>query len=753
MSEGLYSIIGKSLPRVDGVSKATGEARYTGDMTLPRMLYGKILRSPYPHARILDIDTRKASLLPGVKAVITGNDTLGIKYGLFPDECAIAMDKVRYIGEGMAAVAAVDEEIAAEALELIKVEYEELPAIFDVEEAMKPGAPQVHDGSPNISAKRAFEFGDVEKGFRESDYVREDTFRTQAQSHCALETHAALASYETNGKLTLWASAQGPYYHSLDLAKLLGMPLGNVRVINPYVGGGFGGKRELFDLHFCAALLSKKTGRPVKIVYTREEQFMAGHYRHPFIVKIKTGIKKDGTLMAKDCATILDGGAYNSKGPAITGAAGSQVGSLYRVPNVRYTGYHVYTNKPVSGAFRGFGVLQVRFANDVQMNMIARELGMDPVEIRLKNAIGPGEVAPNGWKITSCGFSECIQKAAAEAGWDQERSKLARKTGIGMGCGNYVCGSSLYGPDSSGAMIKLHEDGTVTVFTAVTDIGQGASTTMAQIAAEELGVALEDIRITVPDTEATPTDLGSYASRVTFVAGNAVKVAAGDAKRQLLDIAAEKLEARAEDLVAGDRRVYVRGSPDRGMAFSEVVKLALVKKGVHILGRGSYFAKTEERDIKTGRGNTSPTYSFGAHVARVELDQETGQVALLEEVAAHDCGLAINPMALEGQLEGSTVCGMGMTIMEDRIMEGGQVLNPSFEGYRMPTALETPRIGCIIVETIDPDGPFGAKGLSEGAQVPVAPAIANALCEATGTWFQELPITPEKVLRALNPGR
>ncbi|MDP2728123.1 MAG: xanthine dehydrogenase family protein molybdopterin-binding subunit [Dehalococcoidia bacterium] len=746
------SVIGKRLPRIDGPAKAAGEALYTVDLAPPRMLWGKILRSPHPHARIVGIDTKKAERLPGVKAVVTGKDTLGVKYGLFPDEQGLTTDRVRFVGEGVAALAAVSEDAAEEALDLIRVEYEELPAVFDAEEAMKPGAPRVHDDvRDNVSVSPIFHWGDVEEGFKKSDYVREDTFRTQAQNHCTLEPHAALAVYDSSGKLTLWASTQGPYHLSLDLARTLGMPLGNVRVIKPHVGGGFGGKREMLDLHFCAALLSMKTGRPVKIVYTREEQFVAGRYRHPLLVTIKTGVKRDGTLLAKECVAIADGGAYNSRGPAIIAAAGSQIGSLYRVPNAKYNGYHVYTNKPVCGAFRGYGTLQVRFADDCQLDMIAEELSIDPVEIRLKNAIRPGEIAPCGWKITSCGFSECIREAASAAGWAQREVRSPGREGMGIGCNNYVSGSFQFGqPDSSGAQVKHHEDGTVTLFSGASDIGQGSDTTLAQIAAEELGVALEDIRISVSDTETTPTDLGSFASRVTFIAGNAVRAAAADAKTQLLQIAAGTLEAKPEDLVARDRRIYVRGSPDKAIAFSEAVATGLKRRGVHILGRGYYASGAEELDYSRALGNISPAYSFGAHVARVQVDLETGHVTVGRETAAHDCGVAINPMALEGQIEGSIVCGLGMTLMEDRLMAGGQVLNPSFESYKVPTALEAPEIASIMVETNDPEGPFGAKGVSEGAQVPVAPSVVNAVYEVTGRRLRELPITPERLLDALN---
>ena len=750
-----YSVIGKSLPRVDSVPKVTGEAKYTGDLVLPRMLFGKILRSPHPHARILGIDTSRARRLAGVKAVITGRDTGRVEYGnVLPDEHALAVDKVRFIGDAVAAVAAADEETAAEAIDLIKVEYEELPAVFDPEEAMKPGAPVIHEQFPNnVSARPGYVWGDVEKGFRESDYIWEDTFRTQPVTHCAMEPHAALAVCDSSGRATLWASTQSPYAVRFNIAKVLGMPLSDVRVIKPHVGAGFGGKRETFDLHFCAVLLSKLTGRPVRIVYTPEEQFVAGRHRHPLTMRLKVGVKRDGTLMAKEWVAIADGGAYNSTGPAIINAAGSQVGTLYRVASAKYTGYHVYTNKPVSGAFRGFGVLQARFADDAQMDIVAKEIGMDPVELRLKNAIRPGDPNPSGYKITSCGFTECIERVVEGASSWERRSGPLVKEGIGIGCNNMVCGSSLFGPDSSSSMVKLQEDGTVILFTGVSDVGQGADTAMAQIVAEELGVGLEDIRMSVSDSETSPTDLGAYASRVTLVGGNAVKIAAEDARRQVLELAALKLEARVEDLEARDRRIFVAGSPEKGIGLADLLTFAVVKLGTHILGRGTYAAPSSEWDPATGQTNISPTYSFGSEMLKAEVDEETGQVTVREGVAAFDCGYAINPMSVEGQVEGSTACGIGMSLMEDRITDQGQVLNPSLEGYRAPTALDVPHVGVILVETIDPEGPYGAKGLSEGGQVPVAPAIVNALYDATGIRFKELPVTPEKVLEALDSRR
>ncbi len=746
-----YATVGKRLPKVDSQVKVTGEARFTADMTLPKMLHGKILRSPHPHARILSVDTTGAERLMGVKAVITGKDTLGVRFGIHADQQALAVDKVRYIGDEVAAVAATHEDLAEEALSLIKVEYEPLPAVFDPLEAMKPGAPQIHEGvENNISANPEYSVGDVEKGYAESDYIREDVFTTQPQYHCTFEPRSALASYDTTGKLTIWSSNQAPYPISQDLAKTLGMPHGKVRMIKPFMGGGFGAKREMLAADFCASLLSIKSGRPVKIVYTREEEFIGTRRRHPMHLTLKTGVKKDGTLKAKELTIVADGGAYNSRGPAVVTLAGMELASLYRCNNVKFKGYHVYTNNPIGGPFRGFGQVQLRFADEVQLDMIAEAIGIDPVELRLKNAVQSGDVTASKRRITSCGFSDCLRKVADKAGWKKKRGSSTPNRGVGIACNDYVVGArSAGGPDSSSALVKLHDDGSVTLLTGAADIGQGSDTTLSQIAAEELGVALEDVRITSADMEITPTDLGSFGSRVTFTAGNAVKMAAADAKRQLFEVVAEKLEANIDDLEAKEGRVYVKGNPEIGLSISEAVQEGILGKGTHILGRGSYSAPSDPWDYQSGQGNLSPAYSYGAQIAEVEVDPTTGRIDVLKVTAACDCGFAINPMGLEGQIEGAIVCGTGMALYEDWSHENGLTLNPSLLEYKIPTSLDSPAVDSILVEPIDPLGPFGAKGVSEGAQVPVVAAVANAVYNAVGVRIKDLPITPEKILKAL----
>lgn len=750
-----FSVIGKRIPRVDGVVKVTGEARYAGDMSLARMLYGKILRSPYPHARIMNIDTDKAKRLSGVKGVITGQDTLGVKYITFQllwrlaDDSILAMDKVRFIGDEVAAVAAIDEDIAEEALDLITVEYEELPAVFDPEEALKEDAPQIHDHAKgNVGLSRLVEFGDLDRAFKECDYIREDRFVTSAVIHGFMEPHACVAGFDPAGRLTIWTSTQSPYAVQTLLAKTLGMREGDIRVIRPHVGGGFGGKVEMLAHEFCSALLSKKTGRPVRIEYTRDEEFSAGRRRHPMTIELKTGVKKDGTLVARECRNMIDGGAYLGLGGIVVSNSITLPALTYRVPNYRYQAHRVYTNKPPGTAMRGFGAPQPVFALESHLDMIAENLGIDPVELRLRNSIQSGDQIPRVAKISTCGLSECIQKAANRAGWDGKQGKLPTGRGMGIACYGFASGALFNIFNSrlpySEVQIKLNDDGTVNLLTQAADIGQGSDTVLCQIVAEELGVKVEDVTITASDTQNAPMDLGSFSSRVTLFAGNAAMAAAADVKRQLFEVASGQLGLKMhQHLEARDRRIFIREHPEKGISFSETVQVAQrAKNGMPVMGRGIF-------DHRKSSGFGSPTWSFGAQVAEVEVDRETGHVTLLKITAAHDCGKALNPLLVEGQLEGSIHMGMGYALSEEILFDKGLTLNPSSLDYKIPLATHTPEIETIEVETNDPEGPFGAKESGEGLTLPVAPAIANAIYAAVGARVKELPITPDKILKAL----
>jgi 4-hydroxybenzoyl-CoA reductase subunit alpha len=750
------NVVGARLPMLDAAQKAKGAALFTDDLVLPGMLFGKILRSPLAHARILNIDTSKAVKLPGVKGVVIGKHIPDRQYGIVPrakDEYALAKNTVRYIGDDVAAVCAIDPEIAEEAIELIEVDYEELPAVFDPLDAIKEGAPEIHKGiKHNTSFGIKKEFGDVEKAFGESDFVFEDNFYSQPVNHAPLEPHAALAQFDPlNGELTIWSCTQIPFFLRRNLSNTLQIPESKVRVIKPKVGGGFGQKIDLFAKDFCAAWFAMHLNRPVKFLYEREEVFISTRQRHPMYITVKTGVKKDGTILAQQFKAHADGGAYNSTAPTMIALSCFFLMIPYRVPNLIYEGYHVYTNKPVGGAMRGHGIPQARFAVERQLDMIADRIQVDPVEIRLKNSIQAGEPHPAGFVINTCGFSESVEKAAKAIGWTEKHGKLPPGRGVGLAGASFPSGVSNMSHISSGAVVQLGRDGAVNVLTGAADIGQGAETVIGQIVAEELGVRLEDIRITAADTGITPLDPGTFGSGVTVRAGNAARLAALSVKQKLFDLIADKLEASAADLDARDRMIFVKGSPDRNMTMADALKTyQYADLPMPIVGRGSWMAPTSEpTTLFKEDGNFAPNYSFMTQAADVEVNLNTGKVKLLRMVTAHDCGQPINPMLVEGQLEGSVVGGMGQALYEHVIMEKGQVMNPSFLDYGFPTFLEMPEIEAIEVETDDPIGPYGAKEAGEGTQLSPAPAIVNAIYDAIGVDFLELPITPEKILDAL----
>ena len=750
-----FSVLGQPLPRVDAYDKVTGKAEYVEDLVLPNMLYGKILRSPHAHAGILNIDTSEAESLPGVKAVITGKDIPKKKYGSdprFADEYALAVDKVRYIGDDVAAVAAVSEEIAEEALRLIKVEYDVLPAVFSTEEAMKPGAPLVHEDSENnISSETHMDPGDVKKGFQDAEYIREDTFRSQPTAHSPLEPHAVLARFDETGKLTVWGNKQIPFYIRRLLSYTLAIPESKVRVIKPYIGGGFGGKGEMFALDVCAAFMSRMTGRPVKIIYTREESLVSTRRRHEMKITLKTGMKKDGTILATQGKVVSETGAYNSTGPLATYLATTFLNLPYKIPHVKVDSYVVYTNLPPSGPQRGHGVLQMRYAADCHLDLIAKELDIDPLEIRLKNAVSKGYKTANNMNVKGCGFSECLQQAAEKIKWKERKGKLPPYRGIGLAGMGYLSGCNLVPHTGASAIVHVHVDGAVTLLTGAAEIGQGSDTYLSQIVAEELGVPLEDLRVTSGDTEVTPYDPGTFGSRVATMSGNAARSAGRDAMRQILEVVAEEMEANVEDLVARDRQIFVKGSPEKSISFKKALRACQYRdRPMPVVGNGFYSAPVGVPDWFTAMDDPAPTYSFGAQIALVEVDPEMGEVKVLEMVNAHDVGIMINPMAVEGQLQGSIHMGLGHVLYEEMVMKDGMVMNPNLLEYKIASPLEMPLVYGIAVESESDDvGPYGAKECGEGTEVSTLPAIVNAIYDATGIMFKELPITKERVLSAL----
>ncbi len=756
-------IIGAGIPRIDAAEKVAGRAIYGTDLKLPGMLHAKVLRSPLPHARILNVDTSRAERRPGVRAVATGRDLM-VRYGVvIQDQSPYAFDKVRYIGDPVAGVAAVDPDAAEEALQLIRVDYEEMPAVFDRLEALSPESPLVHENlgtywaspivfpAPQTNLCNHFKIrkGDAEEGFRQADFVTENTFTTPMIQHCHLEPHVAIAKWDPSGQVTIWSSTQHPYTVRREVARFLNLPINRVRVIVTSVGGGFGGKVLVKVEPLCLVLAMKvKNSRPVKIALTREEEFFASSVRHPTITTIKAGVRKDGSLMSVKTRMVFDTGAYADAGPVVARSSGMAITGPYKIPNVWSDSLCVYTNKAVAGAFRGFGVPQLSWAMDSTMDILAEGIGMDPVEFRLKNALTEGDISTTGQVLHSVGIQECIQKAAEEIEWKKERKKYR---GIGLG--------TLYKmtqtPSSSAALIKVSEDGSVEVLASTVDIGQGSSTILAQIAAEELGVEVKSVRVVSPDTNVTPYDHGTASSRSTFHMGNAVKQAAADARKQLFEVAAEQLEVRPEDLESRGGVLYIKGSRGPGTPISAIRMGVTYGKGRPITGRGTFSVPDATLlDQESGQGPLpSIFWLYGAQAVEVEVDPETGKVEILRVVAAHDLGRVINPLTCEQQVEGAAVTGVGIALLEELVLQNGKPVNRNFRDYRIPTSMDSPEVTPIFVEASHKDGPFGAKGVGEPALAPTAPAIGNAIYNAIRVRITDLPITPEKVLAALKEKR
>ena len=747
-----FTVINTHVHNIDGIAKVTGRATYTFDVVLPGMLYGKILRSPHPHAKIKGIDYSKAMALPGVKAVATGKDTIGAKQGIWRrykdlcDEQLLTVDKVRYIGEPVAAVAAVTEEIAEKALELIDVDYEVLPATYEPLDAIKKDAPEIHEGfERNINVTRHIEWGDVDEGFAEADYIREDWFRCGGQAHMCMETRAAVSSYTPDGKLTIYHSNQSPYYMQGLMAGVMGMREGDIRVISPYVGGGFGGKFELDGAIFATAVLSKKCMKPVKIVFTREEDFIASKRRTPMFYYTRTGVKKDGTFLCREAKVFTNGGAYTGMGAT----ALYLTGFFHSFPYVwqkgyRYDGYRVYTNTLPSTSMRGFGAPQAMWCSEQQIEWIAADLKLDPIEMRRKNSHYEGYEVPGQATIASCGINQCYDEIRK---WIDSKGKLPKGHAIGLSACGFMSGGIFNWFDTpysfSSAVITINQDGTVELNVGAQDIGQGSNTTMAIICAETLGCKLEDVKVHSGDTDYNPADLGAWGSRQTLMSGNAVKRAAEDAKKQLLEFAyAHSGLNIIYDLDIKDRWVHSVSRPERGWPYEEIVRKALRGKGgQRIMGRGFY---TPYR-----KGMISPAYSYMLQGVEVEVDEETGKIRLIDSMTAHDCGQPINHLGLIGQLEGAFSMAAGYGYLEYMPYEDGKLMNPNLVDYKMIRAPEMPPANIAEIDTYEPEGPYGAKEAGEGLTNPTAAAIGNALFKLFGIQIKECPIRPEMVVNAL----
>ncbi len=756
---GKYKILGQGIPRIDTPPKATGEALFTADIKLPNMLVGKVLHSPHPHALIKSIDVSRAAMLPGVRAVATRDDSFDVKWGVFSytrDHQLIAVDKVRYIGEEVAAVAADDEATALEALELIDVEYEPLPAVFDAIEAMADGAPLIHDDHPNnINIHVNIDVGNVEQGFAEAHYIREDRFSAIGETYGMLETYAVIADYKaSSGSLEIWMPTASPHTKAKALANLLKLPLNKVMVRRANVGGALGGRSDIFPLDFITAVLSKKARRPVKIVYSREESMICTRQVHDMVVEVKTGVDREGRLLAQDIKVVMGGGGYSSTGPIAASVPFLVWEETYRLPSVRLNSYRVYTNRPIRGMYRCHGRAFLGGLG-MQLDMIARDLGIDPVDIRLRNALKAGEYQATRSKIFGCGLSEAIKNAAEKSGWAEKRGKMPYGRGIGMGANGMMCGFPMGIRGGSSAVIKFNEDGYPTILSGVVDNGQGNYHAMVQICSEELGIPVDDIHIVAADTETTTLDVGAYSQAAVLVSGNAVKNCARDAKRQIFAIAAKMLDCSPDELDIVDKKIFLKNEPERMVPLHKVIRKGLLDN-TPVIGRGSYMpAVSNDREwVKNPVGQQADTFSFGANVVEVEVDPETGAVSVLRATGFHDCGFPINIKGVEGQYEGSIASGgVGSSLLEEHLWDGGRLLNADFLEYKMPTALDVPEISANVVITNDPKGPFGAKEAGLFGSMNSFQAIGNAVYDAVGVWVKEFPITPDKVLKALDEKR
>ncbi len=749
-------VIGQPLAKVDAAAKVVGQTVFADDLVLPRMAFAKLLRSPHPHARIRAVDVSRAAAMPGVLATLVGSE-LPIPFGILPvsqDEHALCIDKVRFVGDPVAAVVAVDEDTAEAALRLIDVEYEVLPPIMSIDEALADSEHRIHEYGPhgNVHKEVSYDFGDVEAGFAEADHVREDVFFFEGNTHLPMEQHAAVGSFGPDGKLAVWSATQTPHYVHRALAKVLEMPAAHIRVIACPNGGGFGGKSDPFSHEIVVAKLSMKCGRPVKNTLTREEVFYCHRGRHPVKMWVRTGLKKDGSITAMHFRTGLDGGAYGSYGVASLYYTGALQTVTYKIPRYKFEGFRVFTNKPPCGPKRGHGTPQPRFALECHIDKFCEDLGLEPADWRLENTLPPYTVTANHMYVRTIGLRKCLERVIERSGYREKRAAKIPGRGIAIAASSYLTGAGLAiywnQMPHSGVQIKVDRGGGVTVFCGSTEIGQGSDSILAYIVAEELGIDPKDIRVVTGDTDLTPVDLGSYSSRVTLMTGNAAIEAARRLREQIFAVAAKKLEADADHLAARAGRIFLADDPNRGLTFAEAAVLAESELGT--LGSvGSYTPPKSLAKWKGGGVGPSPTYSYSACVVELRADAETGLIRIDKVWIAHDIGRSLNPMLVLGQIEGSVYMALGEALMEEQVFRKGLHKIPSMLDYKSPTTLEMPPVESIIVETLDPEGPYGAKEVGQGPLLPVIPAVAIAVYDALGVRIDEVPITPEKITAAL----
>jgi 4-hydroxybenzoyl-CoA reductase subunit alpha len=755
MQDREYQVVGKSVERTDGRIKATGKARYAGDLVAPGMLHGKILRSPFAHARILNIDTGRAKKLPGVIAVITGKDFPGIPYGTRPDtrdQIPMPITKVHHFGEGVAAVAAIDEATAEEALDLITVDYEELPVVLTAEDALKPDAPLVNEFcKSNIAYASDFRFGDPEAGFKEADYIKEEKFSSQRVAVGFIEPHACLAEVDSTGRVLLQGSKQSPYPTWRHMCRALNLPLSKMRLVTPFVGGAFSGKHDPFDVDFAAVRLAQLTNRPVKIVLNYDEVLAAYRQRNAMNAVLKMGFKKNGRMTALKAECVLEGGPIAGIGPFNVYFFGAWLNLPYKVPAIEYHGKLVYSNRAPCGTVRGQEIVLAQYAVDSMLGIVAEDLGIDQVEIRAINAVTDNWTTANGVVVDVCGLPECIDKAAGTIGWKESRKSRPEGRGIGFSCASHPSGVRLGGHFGSSVLLKLQEDAKVILTHGGTEIGQGCNTIFCQMAAEILGIPFEDVIQGPSDSDTAILDSGMFSDRCTYWDGNATIAAANDLKRQLADIAAKKLEVPSEDLEFKNSRIYLKDRPEKGMDIIIATRTAYYELGTPLYGRGTWAATDIDLvDWKTGKGNLAHGIDFIATAIEMDVDRETGKVTLLKGVSGDDAGQPIHPVMLEGQVNGGSAHMTGHGLLEESLYdEHGRMLNYSWRDYKQPTALDTPEYIVHHVHTHDPYGPFGAKGAGEASSCSTLAAIANGVYDAVGVRIKDLPITAEKILAEL----
>ena len=758
--EAAKTLIGARVPKLDAPEKAAGLARYIEDIRLPRMLHGKILFAGRPHARIKAIDTSEARAVPGVRAVITAKDIDLVPFGFGSDNTALKKGVVTCVRDEIAAVAADTVEAAAEAVRRIRVTYEDLPVLSTIEQALAEGAPVINPAfKDNTPFRYDYTHGDLEKGILESDVIVEDTFLLQRQAHCCLGTSGIVASFDVEGRLTLLTQPQVPFSYKNDLSPIIGVPPERIRVIQPPIGGAFGSKLDIHPFEPICVFLAEKTGRPVRIVFTREEEFMATPTRQPMVIRLKSGARKDGTFTFRAARFLLDNGGRTSWGATTPWISMRTISSLYRVPHVSQHVEIVYTNNPYSCAFRGYGNPQATFAVESQIDHLAGELGIDPLELRLKNAHDPGDVTGQGMVFGTCGQKECLKISAERSGWAEKRSRKDKGKakvvrGIGMASLFHVGGGAkIYRSDGCGTIIEVDDFAGVTVLTGSSEIGQGSETVIAQIVAEELGLPVRNIRVINNDTDITPWDVGVHASRTTFIAGNSALRAARRARQKILEAAADQLERKPGQLDLRNGEVVDRKTGESLAPLAKVVRRIHFGSGNDMVVTRAYYEPPSRVPDKEQKGDVSASYAFGTHVAEVEVDLETGVVKVLNLYVAHDVGKVINRLGIEGQVEGGVAQGLGYCLTEELKIHKGYVRNPSFTDYKIVSTTDLPEIDFSFVETDDPAGPYGAKGIGETPLIPVAAAVANAVYHATGVRITELPLSPERVLRFFKEAR